>query len=68
MTDKYVTYDAVKPYIEKTCYSVEYPFLTKETVKNKNSRCKKTSENTHNHYQDQNSELAKMLDDMGLVL
>ncbi|MBO4823115.1 MAG: hypothetical protein J5580_00895 [Clostridia bacterium] len=33
--DKYVTYDNVKPYIEKTCYSGDYPFLTKETVRNK---------------------------------
>lgn len=40
--DEYVTYDNLKPYIEKTCYSVDYPFLTKETVMNKKLQFEKT--------------------------
>jgi len=43
--DKYVTYEAIRPYIEKTCYSADYPFLTKETVKNKKLQVEKTVEN-----------------------
>ena len=40
--NQYVTYDNLKPYIEKTCYSVDYPFLTKETVRNKKMQFEKT--------------------------
>ncbi|MBS7401173.1 MAG: hypothetical protein KIG16_01515, partial [Eubacteriales bacterium] len=72
--DKYVTYDNLKPYIEKTCYSADYPFLTKETVKNKKQQTEKTiadnkapAEDMQNPFESlHDNNLAKELIDMGL--
>ena len=72
--DKYVTYEAIRPYIEKTCYSADYPFLTKETVKNKKQQTEKTiadnkapAEDMQNPFESlHDNNLAKELIDMGL--
>ena len=81
--DKCVTYDALKPYIEKTCYSADYPFLTKDTVKKMQmqktvantqqatvqaTQTEQVVENTQNHFQSlHDDKLAKDLTELGLV-
>lgn len=81
--DKCVTYDALKPYIEKTCYSADYPFLTKDTVKKMQmqktvantqqatvqaTQTEQVIENTQNNFQSlHDDKLAKDLTELGLV-